>query len=56
MANVVDSSLIALLTGDIAKSRQISQESYDYLRCSLNNVLSYCSEQHIDNRISTNAR
>ena len=49
MTNVVDSSLIAVLTGDIVKSRQISQEGYDDLLYSLNNVLSYVSEQHLDN-------
>lgn len=49
MTKAVDSSLIAVLTGDIVKSRQISQEGYDDLLYSLNNVLSYVSEQNVNN-------
>ena len=49
MANVSNSSLVAVLTGDIVKSRQISQEAYDDLLYSLNNVLSFISEQHVNN-------
>lgn len=42
-------SFVAVLTGDIVKSRQIEQTIYDDLLYSLNNVLAYVSEQHSDN-------
>ncbi|MCG7531647.1 hypothetical protein MHM98_09870 [Psychrobium sp. MM17-31] len=42
-------SFVAVLTGDIVKSRQIEQAIYDDLLYSLNNVLAYVSQQHGDN-------
>lgn len=51
MTNTVDSSFIAVLTGDIVKSRQLEQAHYDDLLYSLNNVLSYIKEQHGENAV-----